>query len=150
MTESTINNYTNPRQICNTPHFAAWGIAKRLGTFGWHNLRHRFLPPEIIGVTLRPVDPEAALTCGEAFSPEMFERGAAFCEVPLNHFVKIRPRGQQETFFVNAGYLLSHFIFSEALGYQEYVRLINDKTTKASVASKADSSLSQEGPSQQE
>lgn len=149
MKETTIKNYTNPRGIYNTPHFAAWALANKLTKLGFHNLRYRFFPPKVIGVALRPIDYKQTLVDGEDFTPDMFAPSGLFHEMPLNHYVKLESHGEE--YLINAGYLLNHFIISDTLGYKEYVRLLNAEDTPSTEAAKgSDSKLPEESPSQQE
>lgn len=147
MKQSTVQNYTNPRPIYNCPHFAAWGLATRLAKPGLHNLRLGFMPPEVEGIALQPVDANAALADGDDdFTTEMFMPGGTFHETQLNHYVKLRPWRSQDTFMVNAGYLLNHFVISDMLGYKEYKRLANvaksqEDSTKAIPSTETTSSL---------
>lgn len=125
MKESNIQYYTNSRGIYNTPHFGAWAVAIRLAHWGIYNLRYGFLPPKILGITLYPNDPNMRVEDPEQFTPEMFGPAGPFHETPLNHYIKVQPAFSKDSFLINAGYLLNHFILDNKLGYKEYKRLLN-------------------------
>lgn len=119
---STVDQYRNPRPVYNCAHFAARGVARRIQRFGWHNLRHWFLPPVINAISLDPIDQD--FVPDEKFEISMFAENGFLHEEPLNHYVVFKPIGFTKTISINAGYLMHHFVISEALGYTELARII--------------------------
>lgn len=124
MRESTLVAYTNPRDVFNCCHFAAWALAKRCTKWGLHNLKLKFLPPIVDSVSLLPVD--QTFKPQELFEAQMFMPGGVFHETNLNHYLKIRPARSATYVMINAGYLLHHFIISDQLGYRELKRLLDN------------------------
>ena len=128
MREAQIANYTNPNQLYNSCHFVAWGLAQRLQRLGWHNLKYRFLPPEVHSIMVHPMDMQIELE--EAFTREMFVPGGFLHEVPLNHYIIF----ENPTFLINVGYLWHHFAISDDFGYSEYARMLELAKKEAKIA----------------
>lgn len=94
-------------------------------SLGWHNLRHWFIPPIVEAVTLEAADPSyEPAESGDGFEIAMFLPGGFLHEEPLNHYIVFRIPGFASTISVNAGYMLHHFIVSEAFGQAEVARIM--------------------------
>jgi hypothetical protein len=95
---------------------------------GWHNLKLRFMPPTIEGVVLRPISVEAAMATDESedFTEDLFMPRGALQEVRLNHYIQFRPWRSKQSYMLNVGYLLAHFIVDPMRGYEEYLRMVQD------------------------
>lgn len=118
MRASQLDNYINSNPLYNSTHFTAWGLAKRLQRWGWHNLKHRFLPPQINAIMVHPLNIEVEPE--EPFTFEMFQPGGFLHETQLNHYIIFN----KPWFLINVGYLWHHFAISDDYGYAEFKRMI--------------------------
>lgn len=117
MKASTVINHTNPKPEYNCTHLEAWILGYFITRWNWRNVLLLFRPPVLESISIVAVDKDL-IDPDDVFPPTVFQPNGSFFDTPLNHYVRLSLAGHDNTFLLNAGFLLNQFKIGSHHGFQ--------------------------------